>query len=85
MEIGRHLGMMENEHIPVGSNSYEKVKTYKYLGPLSANKHSIHDKIKCRLKVRNSCYYSVQTLVSSRNRLKNLRIKMYKTIFPVVL
>ena len=32
MEMGRHRGMMANEHIAVGSNSYEKVKTLKYLG-----------------------------------------------------
>ena len=39
----------------------------------------------CRLKVGNSCYYSVQTLLSSRLS-KNLKIKIYKTIIlPVVL
>ena len=34
MEIGRHRGMNANEHIRVGSNSYEKVKTLNYLGSL---------------------------------------------------
>ena len=28
MEIGRHRGMIANEHIKIGSNSYEKVKTF---------------------------------------------------------
>ena len=37
MEIGRHRGMIENAHIKIGSNSYEKVKTFKYLGSLLAN------------------------------------------------
>ena len=32
MEIGRHRGMIANEHIRIGSDSYEKVKTFKYLG-----------------------------------------------------
>ena len=32
MEIRRHRGMIVNEHIRIGSNSYEKVKTFKYLG-----------------------------------------------------
>ena len=31
MEIGRHRGMMANAHIKIGSNSYGKVKTFKYL------------------------------------------------------
>jgi hypothetical protein len=34
MEIGRHRGLMANEHITVGSNSNEKVKTVTYLGSL---------------------------------------------------
>ena len=32
MELGRHPGMIANAHIKTGSNSYEKVKTFKYLG-----------------------------------------------------
>jgi len=37
MEIGRHRCMIANEHIRIGSNSYEKVKTFKYLGSLVTN------------------------------------------------
>ena len=29
MEIGCHQGMIANVHIKIGSNSYEKVKTFK--------------------------------------------------------
>ena len=47
--------------------------------------NSIQDEIKCILKAGNSCYYSVQTLLSSRLLSKNLKIKIYKTILPVVL
>jgi hypothetical protein len=72
--------MMANEHITVGSNSYEKEKTYKYLGPLLINQNYIHEEIKCRLTVGNPCYYSVQTLLSSRLFSKNLEMKIYKTI-----
>ena len=57
MEIGPHRGMVTNEHIKIGSNSYEKVKTYKYLGSLLTNDNSIEEEIKCRLKAGNSCYY----------------------------
>ena len=53
-------------HIKIGSNSYEKVETFKYLGSLLTNENSIQEEIKCRLKAGNSCYYSVQTLLSSR-------------------
>ena len=58
------------------SNSYEKVKTFKYIGSLLTNQNSIQEEIKCRLKAGNSCYYSVQTLLSSRLLSKNLKIKI---------
>ena len=64
----------------IGNNSYEKVKNLIYL------QNYIQEKIKCRLKAWNSCYCSVQTLLSSRILSKNLKIKIYKTIIlPVVL
>ena len=39
MEIGRHRSMIENEHIRMGCNFYEKVKTFKYLGSLLTNRN----------------------------------------------
>ena len=86
MEIGRHRGIIANEHIRIGSNSYEKVKSFKYLGSLVTNQNSIQDEIKCRLKAGNSHYYSVQILLYSGLSSKNLKFKIYKTIIlPVVL
>ena len=63
----------QNEHIRIGSSSYEKVKTFKYLGSLYTNQNPIHEEIKCKLKVGNSCYYWVQTLLSSQllSRIEN--------------
>ena len=86
MEVGRHRGILANAHIKIGSNSYEKEKTFKYLGSLLTNQNYIQKEIKSRLKAGNSCYYSFQTLFSSRLLSKNLKIKMYKTIIlPVAL
>ena len=76
MEIGRHQGMIANEYIKIGSNIYEKMKTFKYLGPLLKNQNSIQEEIKWRLKAENSCYYSVQALLSSKLLSKNLKIKI---------
>ena len=76
MEIGRHRGMIANSHIKIGCNSYEKLKIFKYLGSLLTNQNSIQDEIKCRLKAGNSCYYTVQTLLSSRLLSKKLKIKI---------
>ena len=57
-----HRVMIANDHIRMGSNSYEKVQTFKYVGSLVTNKNSIQEGKKCRLEAGNSCYYSVQTL-----------------------
>ena len=46
MEIGRHRSMIANAHNKIGSNSYEKVKTFKYLSSLFTNQHSIQGEIK---------------------------------------
>ena len=57
MELGRDRGMIANAHIKIGSNSYEKVKTFKYLGSSMTNQNSIQEEIKCKLKAENSFYY----------------------------
>jgi hypothetical protein len=49
MEIGRHRGVKANEHMKIGSNSYAKMKNYKYIGSLLTNQNSIYEKIKFRL------------------------------------
>jgi hypothetical protein len=50
------------------------------------NQNDIHDEIKSRLNSGNACHYSVQNPFSSRLILKNIKIKIYRTvILPVVL
>ena len=44
--VERPRGVIANEHIKIGSNQYEKVKTFKYLGSLLTNQNSVHDEIK---------------------------------------
>ena len=56
------------------------MQNFKYLGSLLKNQNYIHEEMKYRLKAGNSCYYSVQTLLSSQLISKNLKIKIYKTI-----
>ena len=81
METGSHRDMNANEHIRIGSNSCEKLRSFEYLRSLVTNRSSIQDEIQCRLKSVNSCYYySVQTLLHSRLLSKKLKIKIYKTI-----
>ena len=41
--LGRHRGIIVNEHLRIGSNSYEKVKSFEYLGSLVTNQNSIQN------------------------------------------
>jgi hypothetical protein len=55
-------------------------------GTTVTNQNLIQEEIKRRLNSGNACYHSVQNLLSSCLLLKNLKIRIHKTIIlPVVL
>jgi hypothetical protein len=59
------------------------VEQFKYLGTTLKNQNSIQKEIKSRV---NASYHSVQNLLSSSLRSKNLKIKIHRNIIlPVVL
>jgi len=50
------------------------------------NQNSIQEEIKSRLKLGNACYYLVQNVLSYSLLLKNVKVKICRTIiFPVLL
>jgi hypothetical protein len=50
------------------------------------NQNLIQEEIKRRFNSGNACYHSVQNLLSSHLLLKNVKVRIYKTIIlPVVL
>ena len=72
--------------VKIDNNSIETVEDFKYLGTTLTDQNSIQEEIKCRLKLGNACYHSVQNLLSSRLLSKNIKIKIYRTIIlPVIL
>ena len=72
MEIERHRGMIANAHIKIGNNSYEKVKTFKYLGSLLTNQNSIQEEIHVIIQSKHSC-------------LLDFSLRIWKLKLPVVL
>jgi len=66
--------------------SFERMGEFKYLGKTLTNQNSIQEEFKSGLKAGNACYHSMQDLLSSIFLLKNIKIKIYRTIIlPVVL
>jgi hypothetical protein len=66
MIMSRHQNSEQNQNIRIANEWFENVATFKYLGTTLTNQNDIHDEIKSRLNSRNSCYHSVQNLLSSR-------------------
>ena len=70
----------------IDNTTFERVEDFKYLGTTLTIQNSIREEIKSRLRSGNTCYHSVQNLLSSRLLSKKLKIKIYRTIIlPVVL
>jgi hypothetical protein len=82
--MSRHPNSGQNQNIRTANESFENVAKFKYLRTTLTNQNDIHDEIKSRLNSGNACYYSVQNLLTSRLILKNLKIKIYKTVILAV-
>jgi sorting nexin-29 len=86
MLLSHHQNVGQNRDIKIGNRSFENVSQFKYSGTTVTNQNLIQEEIKMRLNSGNACYHSVQNRLSSYLLLKNLKIRMYKTIIlPVVL
>jgi hypothetical protein len=77
MLLSHQQNVGKNRDIKTANRSFENISQFKYF---------IQEEIKRRLNSDNSCYHSVQNLLSSRLLSKNLKIITYNTIIlPVVL
>jgi len=54
------------QSVRMDNNTFERVEEFKYLGTTLTYQNSIAEEIKSRLRSGNSCYHSVQNLLSSR-------------------
>jgi hypothetical protein len=86
MFLSRHKNAGQNYDIKIANRYSENVPQFKYLGTIVTNQNLIEEEIKTRFKSGNTCYHSVQNLLSSCLLSKNVKIRLHKTInLPVVL
>jgi hypothetical protein len=65
MIMSRHSISGQNQNIRTANESFENVVKFKYLGATLKYQNDIHDEIKSRFNSENTCYHSVQNLLSS--------------------
>jgi hypothetical protein len=86
MLVSRGQNAGQDQDIKIGNRSFENVSQLKYLGMTVMNQNLIQEEIKRILNSGNACYHSAQNLLTSRLLLKNVKVRIYKTIIlPVVL
>jgi len=86
MVISRDQNAGRSHIIKTDNSSFERVEEFKYFGTTLTNQNYILEEIRSRLKAGNTCYHSVQNLLSSILLFKNYKIKIYRTIIlPAVL
>jgi hypothetical protein len=86
MLLSHHQNVGQNRDIKIANGSFENVSQFKYLWITVTNQNLIQEEIKKILNSGNACYHSVRNLRSSRLLLKNVKIRIYKTIIlPMVL
>jgi hypothetical protein len=86
MLMSRSQKIGHKHSIKIENRSFEDVSKFKYLGTTLTDQNCMHQEIKSRLDSGNTCYHSVQGLLSYRLLYRKLKVKIYKTIIlPVVL
>jgi hypothetical protein len=86
MLLSRHQNVGRNRDIILANRSFGNVSRFKYLWTTVTNQNFIQEEIKRRLNSGNSCYHSIQNLLSSRLLSKNVQFGIYKTtVYPSVL
>ena len=86
MVMSRDQNIGRSHSVKNDNSSFGRMEELKYLGTTLTNPNSIQEEMKSRLKSGNDAsYHLVQTILSSSLLLKNLKIKIHRTLtLPVV-
>jgi hypothetical protein len=86
MLLSHHRNSGQNHDIKIANRCFENISQFRYLGTAVTNQNLIQEETKRRFSSGNSCYHSVQNLLSFHLLFKNMEIRIYKSIIlPVVL
>ena len=79
MVMSRDQNAGRSYSMKIVNSSFGRVEEFKYLRTDLTNQNSIQGEIKSRLKLGNTCYHSVQNLLSPSLLSKNIKINILYT------
>jgi hypothetical protein len=65
MSMSHHHNALQNQNTKITTKTSDSVAKFKYLQMIATEQNYIHKKVKRKLNLRNSCYLTVQNLLSS--------------------
>jgi hypothetical protein len=74
-----------DQQLHAGEHSIKIVDSFHYLGSCITNDNNEVEEIQRRLKLANSAYYSIRSIMKSRDVHKGTKIRLYKTLIRTVL
>jgi hypothetical protein len=66
----------QNRSKKTGNKSFGSMDKFRYFGTVLTNQSCIHENVKNRLNLGNTCYLSVLTLLSSCLLSRNMKVKI---------
>ena len=86
MITSRQQNIVQNQNIVglIENLSFEKVEKFKYLRVMVTNANDNRKEIKRTINMGNSCYYSLEKILSSHLLSKKLKVKTNETIILAV-
>ena len=77
MVLSHEQNVGQNRNRKIGNTSSERVEQFKNLRITLTNQNSSQEEIESKVKSGNTCYYSVQNLLSSSVLSEDINIKLY--------
>jgi hypothetical protein len=74
-----------NQQLHAGEHSIKIVDSFHYLGSCITNDNNEAAEIQRRLKLANSAYYSISSIMKSQDVHMGMKIRLYKTLIRTVL
>jgi hypothetical protein len=78
MLMSYNQNIQPKHSIKIVNRSFEDKAEFRYLGTTLTDENCMHEEIKSRLNSGNACYHSVQSLLSSRQLSRNIKVKYTK-------